>query len=194
MQPQSTTPGRTCRLCSKPLRARGLCSAHYQRWQLYGNALVGYSPLCGTLAERLWRRVDKNGPLSAHRPDLGPCWIWTGGKTGRGYGGVANEGTRREGTRRLVNVHRLAYELLVGPIPSGLTLDHLCRVRLCVRPAHLEPVTLRMNILRGEGPTAKQARQTHCKRGHPFDKANTSLQRGKRSCRACKSLSRRHLL
>src|SRR3989304_2992011 len=75
-----------------------------------------------------------------------------------GYGRVWCNG-------RMQMVHRLIYEALVGPIPNGLTIDHLCRVRRCVNPDHMEPVTMLVNCLRGEGPTAKQARQTHCKNG-----------------------------
>lgn len=84
--------------------------------------------------ERLLAQVDKNGPAPEHRPDLGPCWLWIGTVDRWGYGQMKWQG-RRPGS------HRVAYELLVGPIPEGLTLDHLCRVPGCVNPAHLEPVT-----------------------------------------------------
>ena len=82
--------------------------------------------------------------------------------------------------------HRLTYEATHGPIPSGLTLDHLCRNRRCVNPDHLEPVTNRENILRGTSPSALHAVQTACVNGHPFDAANTRTNaNGSRSCRAC---------
>jgi hypothetical protein len=107
------------------------------------------------------------------------CWEWTRGKSW-GYGVHTSGGKRHK-------AHRFAYELLVGPIPGGLTLDHLCRNRGCVNPTHLEPVTNRENILRGSSPAATRARQTECKNGHPFDEANTYRDpRGYRECRICK--------
>lgn len=107
------------------------------------------------------------------------CWEWQGHTT-RGYGRVHRDG-------RTHAVHRLAYELLVGPIPAGLTIDHLCRNRACFNTAHLEPVTLRENILRGETIAAENAAKTHCKNGHPFDDENTGRDktRGARYCREC---------
>jgi hypothetical protein len=80
----------------------------------------------------------------------------------------------------------VAYELAIGPIPEGLTIDHLCRNRGCVNPAHLEAVTNRTNLLRGDGIAALNARKTHCKRGHEFTPENTYVWReGTRACRAC---------
>lgn len=103
------------------------------------------------------------------------CWIW-GGKLRYGYGQVS-VGRRHEGKKR---AHRWAYELLHGPIPDGLTLDHLCRVRSCVNPAHLEPVSVRENTLRGEGITAKNSRMVACALGHPFVWTGTQ-----RKCAEC---------
>ena len=83
-------------------------------------------------------------------------------------------------------LHRAIYEKFVGPIPDGLTIDHLCRNRLCVNPAHLEPVTLAANVLRGESLPAKNARKTHCPKGHPYDETNTHItKQGWRICKAC---------
>lgn len=111
----------------------------------------------------------------------GGCWEWAGATNGVGYGVLA---LGRNGPKVLA--HRLAYEQWVGPIPDGLTIDHLCRNPGCVRPDHLEPVTQRVNTLRGTSPSAAQAKQTHCKRGHPFDEANTHITTtGKRNCRTC---------
>jgi hypothetical protein len=129
------------------------------------------------ILERFMAKVDKqeNG-----------CWLWTAATDRDGYGHFSFE-------RRTAQAHRVAYELLVGPIPEGLTLDHLCRERRCVSPEHLEPVTIGVNTLRGEAFTARQARQTHCKRGHEFTSENTSPQvagRGRR-CRACAQDARR---
>jgi hypothetical protein len=88
------------------------------------------------------------------------------------------------GLRR--QAHRYAYELLVGPIASGLVLDHLCRNPGCVNPKHLEPVTDRENTRRGISSAAENAKKTHCYRGHPFDERNTYVNlKGKRACREC---------
>jgi hypothetical protein len=93
------------------------------------------------------------------------------------------ENGRRVATKA---AHRLFYEQLVGPIPDGLQLDHLCRVRHCVNPDHLEPVTQTANVLRGIGPTAVNAGKTHCVHGHPFTPDNTYINKqGNRHCRAC---------
>lgn len=108
------------------------------------------------------------------------CWVFAGRKHPDGYGRVKGGGRMRQ-------AHRVLYEALVGPIPDGLTIDHLCRVRACVNPLHLEPVTNRENILRGEGWPARNARKTHCAYGHPFDEANTYVDpSGRRTCRACR--------
>lgn len=103
-----------------------------------------------------------------------PCVIWTGYVT-NGYG--------KDGSRW---VHRKAYEEAFGSIPAGLTIDHLCRNKLCMNPRHLEAVTLKENVLRGNGPTAVNARKTHCPTGHPYDEKNTLVsKKGWRYCRAC---------
>lgn len=126
------------------------------------------------LIERFWLKVDTSGP----------CWLWTGARTGAGYGKLYRNG-------RAVEAHRVAYELFVGPIPPGLDLDHLCRNRACVNPAHLEPVTRSVNLRRGavgrSGATAINRGKTHCKRKHEFTPENTVVdRRGRRNCRICK--------
>lgn len=108
------------------------------------------------------------------------CWEWLGAKDQDGYGAHYVRGL---GQRR---AHRLVYELLVAPIPAGLQLDHLCRNRGCVNPAHLEPVTTRVNLLRGDTHAARNAAKTACIHGHPFDEDNTHVRRrGHRECRTC---------
>ena len=138
-----------------------------------------------TSPDRFWSKVDFNCPVPEHRPELGPCWLWTGALTW-GYGRFKD----KLGERADVRAHRYVYEFCMGPIPEGLTLDHLCRVRHCQHPWHLEPVTQRVNTLRGVGPTAQRARQTHCIHGHLFDEANTYYRtpaaEGLRCCRACR--------
>lgn len=131
----------------------------------------------GSFPARFWRKVDQSaGPAG--------CWLWTGAvnsRTSRGYG-VAWAGDR------IQLAHRVAYELVIGPIPDDADIDHLCRNRLCVNPAHLEPVTHRENVLRGEGPSAREARKTHCKNGHEFTPENTyawPARPWQRQCRRC---------
>lgn len=114
------------------------------------------------------------------------CWLWTGGKNLHGYGQMW-VGQRPTRTKRLA--HRVAYELFVGPIPDGLELDHLCRVRGCVNPTHLEPVTGSENQRRGLNPALLRARAATivaCPHGHPYDAANTAVIGGKRHCRMCR--------
>lgn len=114
--------------------------------------------------------------------DEAGCWIWQCRVDRHGYGKI---GINR--TSKLA--HRVSYETFVGPIPEGLQLDHLCRVRACVNPAHLEPVTHRENGRRGTGFAARCARKTHCPRGHAYDEANTRISpQGSRICRACMRL------
>lgn len=108
------------------------------------------------------------------------CWEWTGYINPYGYGEV------RVGPR-MEKAHRVAYEFWVGPIPEGLDLDHLCRNRGCVNPSHLEPVTRRVNVLRGEGITARRARSDRCVQGHEYTPENTLNREGFRRCRACRN-------
>jgi hypothetical protein len=123
--------------------------------------------------------VDLDGP---HLVDDAPCWLWTGPGNGAGYG-IISRGRASEGK---VAAHRAVYELLLAPIPEGLTLDHLCRNRICVNPAHMEPVTMRVNLLRGEGPSARAARATHCPQGHEYSPDNTYRSKRGRECKKCK--------
>ncbi len=117
------------------------------------------------------------------------CWIWQGVPAGKGYGQIIYKGVRMQ-------VHRAVYEVLVGPIPDGLQIDHRCRTRLCVRPDHLEVVTCRENVRRGNGPAAINARRTHCKRGHEYVQVPYGGRqgRGRRVCNICRGLDRRRKL
>ena len=145
------------------------------RWPIF----VG-SAHAMTLEDRFWSKVDKNGPAPAHRPDLGPCQLWTAGVGWKGYGRFWLDGRARF-------AHRIAYEMNVGPIPTGFELDHLCRVRHCVNDSHLEPVAHVKNIRRGESLPALNARKTHCPRGHAYSGKNLYMSPNsrKRYCRIC---------
>ena len=124
------------------------------------------------------RARNDDDRFSLYVEPTGFCWLWTGALDGKGYGRVSVGG-------KVVRAHRWAYEALVGPIPSGLHLDHLCRVKTCVNPDHLEPVTHRVNLERGRGVLLR-APKTHCKHGHEYDEKNTRINsKGRKVCRAC---------
>lgn len=157
--------------CSTIVYARGWCKLHYDRWRSHGDA----SWMPPSDAERFHQRIRMRDG----------CWEWLGKRTAAGYGQFRCE-------NRQLYAHRWSYEHHVGPIPDGLTIDHLCRNRCCVNPGHLEPVTSHENMLRGTAPPARNARKTHCIRGHAFDEDNTSiLPSGGRRCLACHRMRQR---
>lgn len=128
-----------------------------------------------TLEERFWAKVDRRGDDE--------CWPWMAALDSGGYGHFSSP--------RSTKAHRYSYELLVGQIPDGLTIDHLCRNPPCVNPAHMEPVTMRENSLRGNGWSGRNARKTHCVHGHEFTAENTRISPdglGRRICRECERL------
>ena len=131
------------------------------------------------LADRLWSRVDRSGGDDA-------CWPWLAFRSPgpEGYGRVRACG-KNDGA------HRVSYELLVGPIPEGLHIDHLCRNKWCVNPRHLELVTPAENTRRG---LVARGRDTHCSKGHLFDEENTYVppkRTDQRHCRECQRLRER---
>lgn len=124
----------------------------------------------GTLVERITDRCE-----------VGDCWIWLGGKTGSGYGAIRHDGKNH-------STHRAMWQELVGPIPDGYHIDHLCRVRACCNPDHLEPVPPATNVRRA----LVGRRWKTCKRGHEWNGANTYVYPdGHRQCRACLAINRR---
>ncbi|CAM5427695.1 MULTISPECIES: HNH endonuclease signature motif containing protein [Streptomyces] len=123
-----------------------------------------------TTEERFWEKVDG--------ANVAGCWIWRG--AGNGYGRFYASG-------RNVLAHRWAYEYLRASIPESLVLDHLCRNAQCVNPWHLEPVSQAENLRRGNGFSGRNARKTHCPRGHPLTGMNSYLApSGGRACRTCR--------
>lgn len=156
--------------CERTEWAKALCGMHYQRVRNTGSP---HRPK-PTVEERFWAKVDKSGE----------CWLWTGYIMPNGYGfwgyghPVATKTTS----------HRFAYELTNGPIPDGLHIDHLCRVRACCRPDHLEAVTQAENNHRTRG--------THCIRGHAMtdDNVYTGPRGEYRQCLSCMTLRNRGLL
>ena len=119
--------------------------------------------------ERYWAKVKKSNG----------CWLWTGA-TSRGYGHFCSSPYSTK------MAHRISYMELVGSIPEGKQLHHLCEIRNCVNPAHLEPVTARENLLlSSKTAAAKLSSQTHCKRGHEFTAENTYVWGNMRHCKEC---------
>ena len=161
--------------CDGAIVARGWCNAHYTRWRVHGNPLTNLRDV--TDEQRFLRFVDPSGG----------CWEWRGARMSDGYASFQANGKTTLG-------HRWSYQNWIGPIPDGLTLDHLCRNRGCVNPAHLEPVSSRENVLRSPtAPPAVNARKTHCIHGHEFTFENTYMHKGRRGCRVCRSdADRRH--
>lgn len=131
------------------------------------------------LRARLWARTEVDSETG--------CWNWTGQLDSGGYGKINAQ-------HRTFAVHRLGCTLVGAPFDPELTLDHLCRNRRCWNPAHLEPCTLRLNILRGVGPTAENAHKTECIHGHPFDEENTRwrYRPGRNPERECRECRREH--
>ncbi len=160
--------------CRCDLCRAAMSEANHQNYARRANRPVQRGKRLQPTAEaRFWAKVEKTGT----------CWMWTGSAGGgdiqRPYGQFSVNG-------RLVKAHRFSYELHRGPIPDGLVLDHLCRNTRCVNPAHLEPVTFRENVLRGQGAPAQHARKTHCKWGHELTIDNLAPGRSWRVCRICK--------
>lgn len=166
--------------------SNGWCPMHYQRWRRTGSMA---DPVRPSPEDLFWAKVNKNGPVPQNRPELGPCWLWTGSRDNHGYGQLQV----RSIAPYPIKAYRFAWEMTRGPILSGVEagdryeLDHLCRVRACVNPGHLELVTHRVNMVRGFGPHGINARKTHCIHGHEFTPENTYIRpsTGHRYCRTC---------
>ena len=183
---------RRCSLdgCERPHHARGVCHTHYEWSRRHGAAprVIDHSVEGRLLAES---ERSRDG-----------CLLWTGSLSsgadrGEGYGSI------RDADGRNRPVHRVAYETWVGPIPDGWTIDHLCHVialsegtcepgpcahRRCIEPSHLQPATVRDNLLSGGSLNAIAASKTHCVKGHPLWGDNLAVYPSsptKRQCRTC---------
>lgn len=173
--------------CTKPVKGRGWCGQHYERWLKNGDPLKA-------------RRYTRD-PVERFERDVirGPgCWTWKGNHDPSGYARMS-----AGGAHKTMKTATWAYEHFVGPTPDGAHLDHKCHTndstcaggvdcphRGCVNPWHLEPVTGEENVARGLSPTAENARKTHCPQGHPYDAANTYRRPGGgRACRICRAAS-----
>lgn len=163
--------------CPKPAKTSGLCQMHYMRWWKTGT-IGPAKPLrnMGPPSSRFEDSITRN-------PD--GCWIWVRACDEKGYPLFRVEVAA--GKRRSLGAHRWAYEHFVGAIPAGLEIDHLCGVRACVNPAHMEPVTHQENVRR-----IKRTYKTECIHGHPRTEANYDPVR--RACRVCERIRSREFI
>jgi hypothetical protein len=159
--------------CQGRVVARKMCKRHYRRWQKYGDPLAPRQPMKRKDPYERWVKFVQK----AEEED--GCWLWTGNTNNGGYGIFWYDD-------RTGLAHRWSYEHHKGPL-GRLHVDHLCRNRLCVNPSHLEKVTARENLLRGETAAAANAAKTHCPQGHPYSEDNTYVDnRNSRSCITCR--------
>ncbi|GAP46927.1 HNH endonuclease [Streptomyces azureus] len=191
--------------CDREAAKRGMCEMHYQRWKAefrraglplpaapprptWSADLTGNRPYDKQYREATKHRLIAN---SVEDPHTG-CWIWQKALDRDGYGVC--------GAPKRESAHRASFLAFIGPIPAGMVIDHRCHSnaptcpggtdcmhRRCINPAHLEPVTDTVNVLRGRSTWAKNARKTHCHRGHEFTPENTYARPDGRACRACQN-------
>lgn len=168
----------TCTIadCERPIRCKDRCRRHYDQWI---RSTPSGERLAPTLRERIVAKVVV---------DQAGCWIWQGHIGPKGYGQVRG----KSGTQP---AHQAAYEEWKGAIPTGMEPDHLCKVRSCVNPDHLEAVTHRENLLRSGGIAARNASKTHCPQGHPYAGDNVIIRARRsgqgRQCRTCRDARNR---
>lgn len=161
--------------CKEDYVGKGFCEFHYRRNKRYGDPLYLGRP------RRCWSLEQKFNHYVGSKKD---CWEWKGQIDPNGYSKLGS-----------LYAHVISYELHVEKKKKGMDLDHLCRNRSCVNPKHLEQVTRRVNVLRGIGVTAINAKKTHCVRGHEFSKENTRIYYGtNRWCIACERIRDRKKL
>lgn len=185
-----TTHKKVCSVdgCTKIVESVGLCAMHYTRWKRHGDFELHY--ISSDRSLRLWSKVDVRG--------ADECWPWLG-NLNIGYGRLVVD-------RVTYLTHRLSYELTFGKIPVGLQIDHvchnastdcpggLCSHRRCCNPSHLRAVSIAENVLAGVGTSARNARKTHCLRGHPFTDDNTYVPPGGPNARMCRLCMRNRYL
>lgn len=159
--------------CEATHRAKGYCNPHYKRLVRHGDPLGKRTII--PEAERFWAKVDKCGDSA--------CWNWTAGRTAQGYGGFHPAKYVTE------LAHRWSYKAAYGDLQSDLVIDHLCRNRTCVNPAHLEQVTDLENLRRGAGYALLNGMRTTCINGHEYTSDNTYVAPdGGPRCRRCASI------
>lgn len=166
--------------CNSPARRESFCWRHWAFWDATGDPLSTVQLLRNASPfTRMMRFVVEDTATG--------CWMWTGGKNGDGYGLAKLIRPGLPASTQMA--HRAVYKALVGPIEAE-SLDHLCRVRACVNPEHMEPVSMKVNTRRGNTLAARYAERTHCDKGHEFSPENTIIRSDKggraRRCRECK--------
>lgn len=186
----------TVPICDRPVARRDWCNPHYLRLLRHGD-VQAHIPVRQSLGveERFWSKVNKDGPIPAYRPDLGPCWLYTGNTPKLGYGLFWLDGTK-------IGAHVAAYQFTVGPVPTGKELDHRCRVKRCVKtirdehgPAHVDPVTHLENMRRAQPDAICLDDVATCLHGHPLLGDNLYIYpSGKRDCRTCRRVAQRAYL
>lgn len=153
--------------CTEPATRGPFCAKHWNKMNMrryrYGRTTLLARP---TAEERFWNLVEKTDG----------CWLWLGTPDQNGYGAFHAHGEKWR-------AHRYSYTIMIGAIPDGLTIDHVCRTRLCVRPDHLEAVSPKTNSQR------RSAVITHCPKGHEYTPENTGRSNGRRFCRICSRLA-----
>jgi HNH endonuclease len=174
---------------SSRLRLCPVCGSRFERPYRYSDKMWAERVTCGRACQARWlarRPLEERFFEKVLCEVATRCWLWTASTQASrfGYGQF-----KRGAGLGMVSAHRWAYEHLVGPVPPGLHLDHLCRTPRCCNPSHLEPVTARENNWRSVSRSAMNARKTACIHGHVFDEANTHIRpNGRRECRECNRL------
>lgn len=159
--------------CSRPRRTKGMCNACYEYLRKHGTVVRPPQRQPLPPEKRIWKFVEKKGPLPTNKPELGYCWVWKGAKHGKGYGHF------NWSSRQKTMAHRAMWRILVGEIPESLQLDHLCLNTFCVNPVHLEPVTNTENMARAV------TNRKFCRNDHDLTIEGTVMVGKRRMCVRC---------
>lgn len=157
--------------CANNSHALGFCGMHYGRFKRHKDPLIikrVYPKRALSLKERIENKILKTDK----------CWLWQGEIRKNGYGSIRIN-------KKNYTIHRVYYELNKGQIPTGLTIDHLCRIKNCINPDHLEPVTLIENLKRGYGIGVQNSNKTYCPKGHEYNGVDKN---GHRLCLTCRNV------